>query len=36
LGLAVRHSMVLATSDQAILHLAGTEYSEHVLLLKEK
>ena len=34
LGLAVRKGLVLVTMDQAILHLAGTEYSKHVLVLK--
>ncbi len=35
LGLAVRGGLVLATMDKAILHLAGSEHSRHVLLLKD-
>jgi uncharacterized protein len=35
-GLAVREDMVLATMDKAILHLAGKEHSQHVLLLEAK
>lgn len=35
LGLALREGMVLVTMDKAILHLAGKEYAEHVLLLEE-
>lgn len=35
LGVAVREGLVLATMDKAILHLAGEQYSAHVLLLKE-
>jgi uncharacterized protein len=34
LGLAVREDLILATMDQAILHLAGKEYQKHVLLLE--
>jgi toxin-antitoxin system PIN domain toxin len=34
LGLAVRGGLVLVTLDKAIIHLAGTEHSKHVLLLK--
>ena len=34
LGLAIREGLVLATMDKAILHLAGDQYSDHVLLLK--
>jgi predicted nucleic acid-binding protein len=34
LGLAVRGGLVLVTMDKGILHLAGSEYSKHVLLLK--
>lgn len=33
LGLAVRDGLVLVTMDKAMLHLAGQEYSRHVLLL---
>ena len=36
LGLAVRDGLILVTMDKAILHLAGTEHSKHVLLLEEK
>jgi uncharacterized protein len=36
LGLAVRDGLILATMDKGILHLAGDEYSKHVLLLQEK
>jgi predicted nucleic acid-binding protein len=35
LGLAVQDGLVLVTMDKAILHLAGTEHREHVLLLKD-
>ena len=34
LGLAVREGLVLVTMDKAILHLAGAEHSDHVMLLK--
>jgi len=34
LGLAVREGLVLVTMDKAALHLAGSEYSKHVLLLE--
>ncbi len=34
-GLAVRAGLVLMTMDKGVLHLAGSEYGEHVLLLKE-
>jgi toxin-antitoxin system PIN domain toxin len=34
LGLAVRQNLVLATMDKGILHLAGQEYAQHVLLLR--
>ena len=34
LGLAVREKLVLCTMDRGILHLAGTEYNGHVLLLE--
>jgi toxin-antitoxin system PIN domain toxin len=34
LGLAVRENLVLVTFDKAILHLAGSEYRKHVLLLQ--
>ena len=33
LGLAVQKRLGLVTMDKAISHLAGTEYSKHVLLL---
>ena len=33
LGLAVEGSLILVTMDKAILHLAGTTYSRHVLVL---
>ena len=33
LGLAVQSRMVLVTMDKAISHLAGTEYTKHVLVL---
>ena len=36
LGLAVRDDWFLVTLDRAILHLAGDEYSQRVLLLEEK
>ncbi len=36
LGLAVRENLVLVTIDKGIVHLAGTEYSKHVLLLKDE
>ncbi|ADV84665.1 PIN domain protein family protein [Terriglobus saanensis SP1PR4] len=36
LGLAVREDLVLVTMDKGILHLAGNEYSAHVLLLERK
>ena len=36
LGLAVQNDLVLVTMDKAITHLAGDEYSKHVLLLAEK
>ena len=35
LGLAVQSGLVLVTMDKAVLHLAGTDYSKHVLLLSE-
>jgi hypothetical protein len=31
--LAVPEGLVLVTMDKAMLHLAGEEYGEHVLLL---
>ena len=34
LGLAVREGLVLVTMDKAILHLAGEEFRNHVLLLQ--
>ena len=34
LGLAVREGLVLVTIDKAIIHLAGTEHSKYVLMLK--
>lgn len=34
LGLAVREGLVLVTMDRAIVHLAGREFSKHVLLLE--
>jgi len=36
LGLAVQSGLVLVTMDKAILHLAGTEHSKHVLVLKDE
>ena len=36
LGLAVRSGLVLVTMDKAILHLAGTEHSKYVLVLKDE
>lgn len=36
LGLAVRDGLLLVTMDKAILHLAGKEHSQHVLLLEAK
>ena len=33
LGLAVREGLVLVTMDKGLLHLAGSEYRERVLLL---
>jgi toxin-antitoxin system PIN domain toxin len=36
LGLAVREGLVLVTMDKAIIHLAGTEHSKHVLVLKDQ
>ena len=35
LGLAVQNGLVLATMDKAILHLAGKEHCNSVLLLQE-
>lgn len=34
LGLSVHEGLVLATMDKAVLHLAGEQYSAHVLLLQ--
>ncbi len=34
LGLSVREGLVLVTMDKAIIHLAGTDHTKHVLLLK--
>lgn len=34
LGLALRKDLVLATLDKAIVHLAGAEYADRVLLLQ--
>jgi toxin-antitoxin system PIN domain toxin len=34
LGLAVRAGLTLVTLDKGIVHLAGNEYSKHVLLLE--
>ncbi len=34
LGLAVRNALKLVTLDKGIVHLAGNEYSKHVLLLE--
>jgi uncharacterized protein len=34
LGLALRERLVLVTMDKGIVHLAGNEYSKHVLLLE--
>jgi hypothetical protein len=36
LGLAVREGLVLSTMDKAIVHMAGDEYGDHVLLLEEQ
>jgi toxin-antitoxin system PIN domain toxin len=36
LGLAVQSHLVLVTMDRAILHLAGQEHNQQVLLLEEK
>ncbi len=36
LGLAVREGMVLLTMDKGILHLAGKDYRQRVLLLEAK
>jgi toxin-antitoxin system PIN domain toxin len=36
LGVAVREGLVLVTMDKGIVHLAGDEYSQHVLLLDGK
>ena len=36
LGLAVREDLVLVTMDKAIVHLAGTEFGKHVLVLKNE
>jgi len=36
LGLAVREGLVLVTMDKGILHLAGKEHRQHVLLLEPK
>ena len=36
LGLALREDLVLVTMDKAIVHLAGTEFSKHVLVLKDE
>lgn len=36
LGLAVQSNLVLVTMDKAILHLAGTEHSKQVLVLKDE
>jgi uncharacterized protein len=33
LGLAVREGLVLVTMDKGVVHLAGKEHSQHVLLL---
>lgn len=34
LGLALRERLILVTMDKGIVHLAGNEYSKHVLLLE--
>ena len=34
LGLAIQHQSTLATLDQAILHLAGSEFAKHVELIQ--
>lgn len=34
LGLSVREDLVLVTMDKAIIHLAGTDHAQYVLLLK--
>jgi toxin-antitoxin system PIN domain toxin len=36
LGLAMREDLVLVTMDKGIVHLAGKEYSRHVLLLEAR
>jgi toxin-antitoxin system PIN domain toxin len=36
LGLAIREDLVLVTMDKAIRHLAGAEYSSHLLLLEPR
>ncbi len=36
LGLAVQSRLALVTMDKAISHLAGTEFSKHVLVLTAK
>lgn len=36
LGLALREDLVLVTMDKAIVHLAGAEFSKHVLVLKDE
>jgi len=33
LGLAIQNNLVLATMDKGIVHLAGSQYKHHVLLL---
>ena len=36
LGLAVQEGLVLVTMDKAILHMAGSEHSSHLLLLEDR
>jgi predicted nucleic acid-binding protein len=35
LGLAIRENLILVTLDKGIVHLAGPEYKQHVLLLED-
>ncbi len=36
LGLALREQLILATLDKGISHLAGSEHTKHILLLREE
>jgi toxin-antitoxin system PIN domain toxin len=36
LGLALREDLVLVTMDKGVVHLAGTEFSKHVLVLRDE